>query len=120
VTVSIVPRPAPDGAPPARPSRAIDRRTGQTIHLVPSATRPNLFHLVGTDRCDCLGFRATGRCRHLREVQAEQPAAPLPCASCHNYHRTDAERLKAHPDAALRDGGRAHLAVKRMAGVWPS
>ena len=77
-------------------------------------------------------------CKHITAVklyvaklQAEWPVRrshplagtePLPCSSCHNYHRTDAERLKAHPDARrdLAAGGAAHLAVQRAAGTWPT
>ena len=77
----------------ARPIRARDRRTGQSIALVPSSSRPNLFHLVCADRCYCIGFQATGRCRHLRQVQAER---------------------------GIQSGDAAHLAVKRAAGEWPT
>ena len=98
-------------------------------------------HIYWTNcgECSCPDFCHRGvECKHITavnlhvaQVQAERPARcsnsladaePLPCSSCHYYHRTDAERLKAHPDARrdLAPGGVAHLQVMRAAGQWPS
>src|SRR5215212_757466 len=65
--------------------------------------------------CSCPDAQQRGSvCKHqtavklyCAKVQAARPALrsrpqaepePLPCTGCHNYHRTDAERLQAHPD----------------------
>lgn len=58
---------------------ATDRRTGQTLHLVASASVPSKFHVVCADRCDCRGFSARGRCAHLDRIRAAAtPRQPQP------------------------------------------
>lgn len=81
-------------APPpiVRPIRARDRRTGATLMLVPSASRPNLYHRVSASMCDCAGFGFRGTCSHLEVARRE---------------------------FGLQQGGKAHLAVMRAAGDWP-
>jgi len=43
-----------------------------TVYYVESRSRPGTFHRVIADsyglRCDCLGFRYRGRCRHVEAV----------------------------------------------------
>ncbi len=114
------------------------RRKGDGVkfYVIPGSAG----HVYWTNRgeCSCPDSPHRGlECKHITavklhvaKVQAEWPvrrshplveAEPLPCSSCHNYHRTDAERLTAHPDARrdLAPGGAAHLAVMRAAGGWP-
>lgn len=99
---------------PARPILAYSRETGDALELVPSISEPGKFHVVDpiNHTCDCKGFEFRRTCRHLSPMAPARPLADaelLPCSSCHNYHRTDAERLKAHPDARRLDGGAAYL-----------
>lgn len=127
MTTSIVAPAVPDGTPsaalerqnlPLKPILAYDRRTGQPVAFVPSCTTPGTYHAVSMDgRCTCKGYQFRGRCRHTAPSQPE----PLPCSSCHNYHLTDAERLRAHPDTRrdLAPGGAAWLAVQKATGGWP-
>jgi hypothetical protein len=103
MAVSIIAPLAPDAPSPPRPIPGHNRLTGELVALVPSCSQPNVFHITTPTSCSCKGFQFRARCRHVAP-QSE----PLPCSSCHNYHRTDAERLKAHPDAR-RDGGVAFL-----------
>jgi hypothetical protein len=116
-TVSSIAPLAPAAPPTARPILGVDRRTGAFVALVPSCSQPNVYHITTPTSCSCKGFSYRKRCSHLAPAQPE----PLPCSSCHNYHRTDAERLKAHPDARreLAPGGAAWLAVQKAAGGWP-
>lgn len=115
--------------------RTRDNRTGRQLAVaVPSKSQAGKFHLVTLAGCDCRGWKFRGTCAHLVAVQAEADRvradqAPAPIVEpevircvCGNYHRTDAERIAAHPDAnrALADGGAAHLRVMRAAGQWPS
>jgi SWIM zinc finger len=122
MVVSIVPQQTGTEPPAPRPIPGHSRRTGELVALVPSCSEPNVFHIVTPTSCSCKGYQFRGRCRHLAPVAPAADAEPLPCSSCHNYHRTDAERLQAHPDARreLAPGGAAHLQVLRAAGQWPS
>jgi SWIM zinc finger len=109
---------------------------GVKFYVIPGSAG----HVYWTNcgECSCPDFQHRGaECKHITavklywaQVQAERPARrshppadaePLPCSGCHNYHRTDAERLQAHPDARrdLAPGGAAWLAVQRAAGGWP-
>jgi SWIM zinc finger len=122
MVVSIVPQQLSAASPLPRPILAYDRRTGQPVALLPSCSTPDAYHVVTMDgRCDCRGFQFRGRCRHIALVAPTAAADPLPCTGCHLYHLTDAERLKAHPDARrdLAPGGAAWLAVQKAAGGWP-
>jgi SWIM zinc finger len=115
------------------------RRKGDGVkfYVIPGSSG----HVYWTNcaECSCPDAQQRGSvCKHITavklycaKVQAGRPvrrshplvaAEPLPCSSCHNYHRTDAERLQAHPDARrdLAPGGAAHLQVLRAAGGWPS
>jgi hypothetical protein len=80
-------------APDRTPIRATDRRTGQAVSLVPSQSRPNLWHLTTLTACDCLGFSYRGKCSHVDLVRRER---------------------------GLQDSGPAALAVARAAGAWPT
>ncbi len=100
-----------------RPILAYDRRSGQPVAFAPSCSQPGVYHAITMDgRCTCKGYSFRGRCRHTANGQP----APRPCV-CGRYHLTDADRLRAHPDARrdLAAGGAAHLAVQRAAGGWP-
>jgi SWIM zinc finger len=109
---------------------------GVKFYVIPGSAG----HVYWTNcgECSCPDFQHRGsECKHITavrlyvaKVQGERPvrrshsladAEPLPCSSCHNYHRTDAERLKAHPDACreLAPGGAAHLQVMQATGEWP-
>ncbi len=64
--------------------RTRDNRTGRQLAVaVPSASRPNLYHLVTLSGCDCRGFSYRQTCKHWRAVQAEalKVAAPTPAPS---------------------------------------
>jgi hypothetical protein len=98
---------------------------------VPSASTLGVVYVVSRRgdyiACTCPGFVHRGCCKHLVFAPTREDVAqivdPLPCTGCRNYHLTDADRIAAHPDEnrnLLRDGGAAHLAVKRMADEWPS
>jgi len=50
------------------------RRLGSGHYLVESATRPGVGHPVTADRCNCTGFSYRGICRHVKLVQAIEPA----------------------------------------------
>lgn len=80
-------------APAARPIRAIDRKTGQAVALVPSQSRPNLWHIATLDHCDCRGYAFRGRCSHVDQVRRER---------------------------GTQSGGAAHQAVQRASGNWPT
>jgi hypothetical protein len=105
-------------APAARPIPGHSRLTGELVALTPSCTTPGLFHITTQTTCSCKGFSYRKRCSHLASIDAR--SEPLPCV-CGNYHLTDADRVKAHPDARrdLAPGGVAWLAVQKAAGGWP-
>lgn len=106
--------------PQSRPILAYSRLTGDALELVPSASKPGKFHLVDpiSRQCDCKGWQFRRTCRHLSPLAPARPLAdggqahlsvlrasgdwpavePLPCV-CGRYHRGDAERRAAHPDA---------------------
>ena len=82
--------------------RTTDRRTGRQLAVaVPSASWPNLWHLVTLAGCDCHGFAYRQTCRHWRAVQAEaikraQPTRTL-CAGCNGtspYHMAHGRGVK--------------------------
>ena len=109
---------------------------GAKFYVIPGSQG----HVYWTNcgECSCPDAQQRGSvCKHqtavklyCAKVQAERSARrscslamqpePLPCSSCHLYHRTDAERLQAHPDARrdLAPGGAAHLQVLRASGAW--
>ena len=83
--------------------RTRDRATGRQLAVaVPSASTPNLWHLVNLAGCDCRGFAYRQTCRHFRAVQAEaiqraQPKRRTLCAGCNGtsaYHMAHGRGVK--------------------------
>ena len=108
---------------------ALTYRLRQAVETLPPTESAAL--LEGAEQWLKIRRKGDGAKFYVAKVQAERrmgrsrpsdPAEPLPCTGCHNYHRTDAERLQAHPDARrdLAPGGAAHLQVLRAAGAWAS
>lgn len=91
---SIVPQP--------RPIRAYDRRTGAALMLVPSASRPNVYHRVSSTQCDCPGFGFRGSCSHL-EVARRELAAPVidDCGICDVPHPCHCPRMRSGCDRCI-------------------
>lgn len=92
-TASIVAPIAEPGTPLPRPIRALNRKTGLVVELVPSQSRAGLYHLVDpkAGTCDCRGYQYRQRCSHVAAI--------------------------CRP---LADGGAAHLQVLRASGNWPT
>lgn len=82
--------------PVQRPLRATHRGTGATVMLVPSQSVAGKWHVVGADRCDCIGFQARGRCCHLEVARAELAAPAIPdCGICGQVHRCHSPHLQS-------------------------
>ena len=83
-------------APTQQWIKARDNRTGRLVAvLVPSASRPNVYHVVTSQSCNCKGFQHRRDCSHLKAVQAEiQARRSASCAGCNGgtYHRVGCER----------------------------
>jgi SWIM zinc finger len=50
--------------------RVRSKLTGRPLALgIPSLSRPGLFHMVNTNRCDCKGFEFGNDCVHIRALR---------------------------------------------------
>lgn len=52
--------------------RAVDHRTGEVLHVIPSQRYEGLFHLASATSCTCSDFRIHGRqqpCKHVVAVR---------------------------------------------------
>lgn len=68
-----------------RPILGYDRRTGEPIALVPSTSRPGLFHIATMDGgCSCEGYRWRGRCKHAGQPVRRAPAKVADGASLYD------------------------------------
>lgn len=62
---------------PERPILGIDRRSGEFVALVPSASVAGKFHVTTESSCDCKGFSYRRGCRHLTPAPQRAARQPL-------------------------------------------
>lgn len=60
-----------------KPLLAYDRRTGELLIMMPSASNPDLYHLTTAHGCDCRGFQFRGECSHTQPRRDPAKGASL-------------------------------------------